>query len=73
MVYATSGSFSPVMRLVSLRTLLALATIRNPDVIQFDITSVYLYVSLKEGICMGEPDGHVAPGQEGWVWRLKKG
>ena len=32
-------SFSPIMRLESLRTILALAAIRDLDIIQFDITS----------------------------------
>ena len=34
--------FSPFMRLEPLRTILALAAIRDLDVIQFDITSAYL-------------------------------
>ena len=46
-------SFSPVMRLESLRTVLALAAIRDLDIIQFDITSAYLQGTLKEGVCMG--------------------
>jgi len=47
-----------VIRLESLRPLLALAAIRDLDVIQFDITSAYL---------------HRAPRKGYWVWRLKKG
>jgi transposase InsO family protein len=66
-------SFSPVMRLESLRTLLALAAIRDLDIMQFDITSAYLHGTLKEEIYMQQPDGYVAPGKENWVWRLKKG
>ena len=37
-----SESFSPVMRLEPLCTILALAAICDLDVIQFDITSAYL-------------------------------
>jgi len=66
-------SFSPVMRLESLRTTLALAAIRDLDVIQFDITSAYLHGNLKEEVYMEQPEGYTAPRKEDWVWRLKKG
>jgi len=61
------------MRLESLRTILALAAIRDLDVIQFDITSAYLHGTLKEEVYMEQPEGYVAPGKEDWVWRLRKG
>ena len=54
-------SFSPVMRLESLRTLLALAATRDLDVIQFDITSAYLHGTLKEKVYMEQPEGYIAP------------
>ena len=66
-------SFSPVMRLESLRTILALAAIRGLDVIQFDITSAHLHGALKEEVYMVQPEGYVAPGKEDWAWRFKKG
>ena len=66
-------SFSPVMRLEFLRTILALAAIRDLGVIQFDITSAYLHGTLKEEVYMEQPEGYVAPGKEDWVWGLKKG
>ena len=43
------GLFSPVLYLDSLRTLLALAAIRDLDIIHIDITSVYLHGTLKVG------------------------
>ena len=52
-------SFSPVMRLESLRTILALDAIRDLDVIQFDITSAYLHGTLKEEAYMEQPEGYV--------------
>jgi len=61
------------MRLESLRTILALAAIRDLEVIQFDITSAYLQGTLKEEVYMEQPEGYVAPGKKDWVWRLKKG
>ena len=66
-------SFSPVVRLETLRTILALAAIRDLDVIQFDITSAYLRGTLKEEVYMKQPEGYVAPGKEDWVWGLKVG
>jgi Reverse transcriptase (RNA-dependent DNA polymerase) len=66
-------SFSPVMRLESLHTILALAATRDLDVIQFDITSAYLHGTLEEEVYMEQPDGYITPGLENWVWRLKKG
>ena len=64
--------FSPVMRLESLHTILALAATRDLDIIQFDISSAYLHWMLKEEEYM-EPNGYITPGKEGWVWCLKKG
>jgi hypothetical protein len=66
-------SFSLVMHLESLRTLLALTAICDLDIVQFNITSVYLHVRLKEELYMEQPEGYVAPGKEHWVWRLWKG
>ena len=61
------------MGLEFLRTILALAAIHDLGVIQLDITSAYLYGTLKEEIYMEQPEGYVAPGKEDWVWGLKKG
>jgi hypothetical protein len=66
-------SFSPIMRLKSLRTLLALAALRDFDIMQFDITSAYLHGTLREDVWMEQPDGYVEPGREDWVWKLRKG
>ena len=66
-------SFSPVVRLETLRTTLALAAIRDLDVIQFDISSAYLRGTLKEEVYMERPEGYVAPGKEDCVWGLKEG
>ena len=60
------GSFSPVMRLKSLRTILALAAIRDLGIIQFDITSAHLHGTPKEEVYMEQPEGYIAPGKETW-------
>ena len=61
------------MHLESLRAILALAAIRDLDVIQCDITSAHLHGTLKEGVYMERPEGYVAPGKDDSVWRLKTG
>jgi hypothetical protein len=66
-------SFSPVMRLESLRTLLALVAIWDLDVIQFDVTSAYLHGTLKEEFYMEQTEGYTALGKGAWIWRPKKG
>jgi hypothetical protein len=65
-------SFSPVMRLESLRTILALAAIRDLDIIQFDITSAYLHGTLKEEVYMEQPDGYVSPGRRTGYGALRR-
>jgi hypothetical protein len=59
-------SFSPVTRLESIRTLLALAAFHNLDIIQFD----YLHGTLKEGRYMEQPEKHTAPGKGDCVCRV---
>jgi len=61
------------MWLESLRTILTLAAIRNLSIIQFDISSAYLYSMLKKGVYMEQLDGYVAPGKKDWVCHLRKG
>jgi len=61
------------MRLESLRALLAVAAIRDFEIIQFDITTAYLHETLKGELYAEQPDGYTVLGKEDWVWRLKKG
>jgi len=65
--------FSPVMCLESLRTLLALAAIRDLYVVQFDITSAYLHGTLKEEHYMEQSEGYKVVEKPDWFWKLKKG
>ena len=46
------------MHLESLRAVLALAVIRDLDVIQFDITLAHLHGALKEEVYMEQPEGY---------------
>jgi hypothetical protein len=52
-----SETFSPVMRLDSLRTLIALAAMLDLEISQMDIKGAYLNGTLKEEIYMKQPDG----------------
>ena len=69
------------MHLESLRAILALASIRDLDVIQFDITLAHLHGVLKEEVCMEQPEGYVRAtlllrrkiGCGASLWRLRKG
>jgi len=40
-----------------------LATTRDLDIMQFDITSAYLHDALKEEVYMEQPKSYVAPGR----------
>ena len=62
-----------VVRLESLRIILALAAIRDLDVIHFDITSAHLHGILKEGVYVEQPEGYVAPGKEEGPIRVSAG
>ena len=61
------------MRLESLHTILALAAIRDLDIIQFNITSAYLHGTLKEEPYVEQLDSYKVSGEGDYVWRLKKG
>jgi hypothetical protein len=56
--YMDSGTFAPVMRFETLRTMLALATINRWDVRQMDVKGAYLNGWLKEEIYMKQPAGY---------------
>ena len=64
--------FSPVARFSSVRTLLAFAVERKMLIHQMDVVTAFLNGDLKEEIYMRQPPGHVIPGKEKQVCRLKK-
>ena len=55
--YSDTGTFAPVMRFETLRTMLALAAIYSWDMHQMDVKGVYLNSWLKEEIYMKQPAG----------------
>lgn len=64
-------TFSPVVRMESIRILLILANHFDPIVMQIDVKTAFLHSDLEENIFMRQPDGFVT-GKPGQVCRLKK-
>ncbi|GJY17320.1 gypsy type transposase [Tanacetum coccineum] len=65
-------TYSPIMRITLIRMTLAIAALRNLEVHQMDVTTAFLNRDLEEEIYMNQPEGFIAPGQEGKVCRLVK-
>nr|GFC18595.1 retrovirus-related Pol polyprotein from transposon TNT 1-94 [Tanacetum cinerariifolium] len=65
-------TYLPVTRITSIRIILAIATLRNPEVHQMDVKMAFLNDDLEGEIYMNQPEGCIAPGQEGKVCRLVK-
>jgi Reverse transcriptase (RNA-dependent DNA polymerase) len=56
--YSDNGTFAPVMRFETLRTMLAHSAINNWKLRQFDIKGAYLHGELKEEIFMAQAPGY---------------
>ena len=56
--YSEQGTFAPVMRFDTLRTLLAIAAVKDWDIVQIDVKGAYLNGKLKEEIFMKQPTGY---------------
>lgn len=65
-------TFSPVVRLESLRTLIALSVQQGLQLHQVDVTTAFLNGKLEEEVFMSQPEGFVTKGREHLVCRLKK-
>lgn len=55
-------TFSPVVRLESVRVLLALAAQHKLFMVNFDIKTAYLHGRIEEDLYMTQPEGYVQPG-----------
>jgi hypothetical protein len=55
--FSHNGTFAPVMRFETLRTMLALAAVNKWDMRQLDVKSAYLNGKLTEEIYMKQPPG----------------
>ncbi|GJX30532.1 transposable element [Tanacetum coccineum] len=67
-----SNTYSPVTRITSIRTLIAIATIHKLIIHQMNMKTVFLYGELDEETYMQKPEGFVVKGQEHKVCKLVK-
>ena len=65
-------TFCPVVRLESLRTVIALAVQNGLKIHQVDVTTAFLNGELLEEVYMKQPKGFIVKGQEHLVCRLKR-
>ena len=65
-------TFCPVVRLESLRTLIALSTQRGWELHHVDVQTAFLNGTLQEEVYMKQPIGYERKGKEHLVCRLKK-
>lgn len=67
-------TFAPVMKYKSLRTLLAIATIKNYEIEHLDVQTAFLNATLKEDIYMKQPEYYEIHSKDGkeLVCKLKK-
>nr|GEY18308.1 ATP phosphoribosyltransferase 1, chloroplastic [Tanacetum cinerariifolium] len=63
-------TYLPVMRITSIRMVIAIAELRNLEVHQMDVKTEFLNRDLEKGIYMNQPEGFIAPGQESKVFSL---
>ena len=65
-------TFSPVVRLESVRSVIALASKNDLKLHQMDITTAFLNGDLEKEVCMKQSEGFPVEGQENSVCRLKR-
>ncbi|BBH06862.1 transposable element gene [Prunus dulcis] len=65
-------TYSPVSRITTIRTLIALASVHNLVIHQMDVKTAFLNGDLDEEIYMEQPEGFIVKGQEHKVCKLVK-
>ena len=64
--------FSPVVKMTTLQTLLALVASQDMELVQMDVKTTFLHGDLHEEIYMQQPEGFEVKGKEKLVCKLKK-
>jgi len=62
-----SEVFAPVIRLDTVRLIVALATCKGWDIFQLDVKSAFLYGELNEDVYVDQPKGYMKKGKEHMV------
>ena len=65
-------TYSPVMRIISIHMLIAIAALHNLEIHQMDVKTTFLNGDLNDEIYMDQPEGFISLGQEKKVCRLVK-
>jgi hypothetical protein len=65
-------TFSPVPHIESVKVVLSECATRDLEIMQFDISTAFLYADLDKEVYIKQPEGFVVPGKETLVCRLKK-
>ncbi|KAK8936281.1 hypothetical protein KSP39_PZI013961 [Platanthera zijinensis] len=65
-------TFAPVVRMESIRALIAVAAQEKLPIHQLDVKSAFLNGEIEEEVYVCQPEGFVKPGEEEKVYRLKK-
>ena len=66
------GIFSPVVKLISIRNVLALTALLNFELEQLHVKKTFLRGDLNEEICMEQPEGFVKGRSRRLVCKLRK-
>lgn len=67
-----SETFSPVIKLVTIRVVLSIALANNWDLIQLDVNNAFLHGKLDVEVYMSQPLGYVDKSVPHHVCRLRK-
>lgn len=65
-------TYSPVIRISTIRTIIALAAINDYVIHQMDVKTAFLNGDIEEKIYIIQPEGFVVEGKDNMVCRLKK-
>jgi hypothetical protein len=65
-------TFSPVPHIESVKAVLSECATRDLEIMQFDISTAFLYADLDKEVYIKQQEGFVVPGKETLVCRLKK-